>query len=151
MIVQDFRWRCALGTHPFSSRTRWLRPWRPMILHWRRCGKAGGCRNPFKNYIRKGVQIRWIYQWFKGKKHLGLEWLINDQSEEKQASAEAEEARSGSLKGNTEYFRLYLENRILKLISSIKYLMSKKDEIGKYLKRHPRSLSKDNENKTSFL
>ena len=26
----------------------------------------------------------------------------------------------------------YLENRILKLISSIKYLMSKKDEIGKY-------------------
>ena len=39
-----FRWRCAQGRHPFSSRTRWLRPGRPMILYWRRYGKAGGCR-----------------------------------------------------------------------------------------------------------
>ena len=39
-----FWWRCAYGTHPFSSRTRWLRPKRPMILYWRRYGKAGGCR-----------------------------------------------------------------------------------------------------------
>ena len=39
-----FRWRCAQGTHPFSSRTRWLRPERPMVLHWRRCGRVGGCR-----------------------------------------------------------------------------------------------------------
>ena len=43
-----FRWRCAQGTHPFSSRTRWLRPKRPMVLCWRRYGRAGGCRNPLK-------------------------------------------------------------------------------------------------------
>ena len=30
------------GTHPFPSRTRRLRPNRPMVLHWRRCGRAGG-------------------------------------------------------------------------------------------------------------
>ena len=39
-----FRWRCARGEHPFSSRTRRLRLKRPMVLHWRRCGRAGGCR-----------------------------------------------------------------------------------------------------------
>ncbi|MCU6686339.1 hypothetical protein OCV99_07190, partial [Dorea acetigenes] len=26
----------------YPSRTRWLRPKRPMVLHWRRCGRAGG-------------------------------------------------------------------------------------------------------------
>ena len=30
--------------HPYPSRTRRLRPKRPMVLHWRRCGRAGGCR-----------------------------------------------------------------------------------------------------------
>ena len=39
-----FRWRCVLGKHPYPSRTRWLRPQRPMVLHWRRCGRAGGCQ-----------------------------------------------------------------------------------------------------------
>ena len=39
-----FRWRCAQGTHPFPSRTRWLRPKRPMVLCWRRHGRAGGCQ-----------------------------------------------------------------------------------------------------------
>ena len=34
--------RCGWGTHPFPSRTRRLRPNRPMVLHWRRCGRAGG-------------------------------------------------------------------------------------------------------------
>ena len=34
--------RCARGTHPFSSRTRRLRPGRPMVLCWRRHGRAGG-------------------------------------------------------------------------------------------------------------
>ena len=28
----------------FSSRTRRLRPGRPMVLHWRRCGRVGGCQ-----------------------------------------------------------------------------------------------------------
>ena len=41
-ITQCFWWRCGQGTHPFPSRTRWLRPDRPMVLHWRRCGRAGG-------------------------------------------------------------------------------------------------------------
>ena len=34
--------RCGWGKHPFPSRTRRLRPNRPMVLHWRRCGRAGG-------------------------------------------------------------------------------------------------------------
>ena len=37
-----------MGSHPYPSRTRRLRPKRPMVLHWRRCGRAGGCRHPFK-------------------------------------------------------------------------------------------------------
>ena len=41
-ITQCFWWRCGQGTHPFPSRTRRLRPNRPMVLHWRRCGRAGG-------------------------------------------------------------------------------------------------------------
>ena len=41
---KDFRWRCAQGTHPFPSRTRWLRPKRPMVLYWRRYGRVGGCQ-----------------------------------------------------------------------------------------------------------
>ena len=45
---EDFRRRCAQGKHPYPSRTRRLSPERPMVLHWRRCGRAGGCRNPKK-------------------------------------------------------------------------------------------------------
>ena len=45
---ERFRWRCAWGKHPFSSRTRRLRLKRPMVLHRGRCGRAGGCRN-YKN------------------------------------------------------------------------------------------------------
>ena len=40
---RNFWWRCGQGKHPFPSRTRRLRPNRPMVLHWRRCGRAGGC------------------------------------------------------------------------------------------------------------
>ena len=40
---EKIQWRCAYGTHPFSSRTRWLRRKRPMVLCWRRHGRAGGC------------------------------------------------------------------------------------------------------------
>ena len=39
---EHFRCRCACGKHPFPSRTRRLRRRRPMVLHWRRCGRAGG-------------------------------------------------------------------------------------------------------------
>ena len=42
--TQAFWWRRAQGKHPYPSRTRRLRPGRPMILCWRRHGKAGGCR-----------------------------------------------------------------------------------------------------------
>ena len=41
---RNFWWRCGQGKHPFPSRTRRLRPKRPMVLHWRRCGRAGGCQ-----------------------------------------------------------------------------------------------------------
>ena len=44
LITRNFRWRCVQGTHPFPSRTRWLRPVRPMVLCWRRYGRIGGCR-----------------------------------------------------------------------------------------------------------
>ena len=37
-------WRYVRGTHPFPSRTRWLRPGRPMVLCWRRHGRVGGCQ-----------------------------------------------------------------------------------------------------------
>ena len=40
---REIQWRCAYGTHPFSSRTRRLRRKRPMVLCWRRHGRAGGC------------------------------------------------------------------------------------------------------------
>ena len=41
-LQRTFWCRCARGTHPFSSRTRRLRPGRPMVLCWRRHGRAGG-------------------------------------------------------------------------------------------------------------
>ena len=40
--LKHFWCRCGWGKHPFPSRTRRLRPNRPMVLHWRRCGRAGG-------------------------------------------------------------------------------------------------------------
>ena len=43
-INRDLWCRCAYGTHPFPSRTRWLRHKRPMVLCWRRHGRAGGCQ-----------------------------------------------------------------------------------------------------------
>ena len=45
LVTRNFWCRYALGTHPFPSRTRWLRPGRPMVLCWRRYGRAGGRRN----------------------------------------------------------------------------------------------------------
>ena len=40
--IKICRWWCAYGRHPYPSRTRRLRRKRPMVLHWRRCGRAGG-------------------------------------------------------------------------------------------------------------
>ena len=57
LSTQCFRWRCASGKHPYPSRTRWLRLKRPMILCWRRHGKAGGCREPLKKSRGKGDEI----------------------------------------------------------------------------------------------
>src|SRR5699024_5614563 len=54
---ETFRWRCASGKHPYPSRTRRLRLKRPMILCWRRHGKAGGCREPQKKSRGKGDEI----------------------------------------------------------------------------------------------
>ena len=54
-----FWWRCAWGKHPFPSRTRRLRPRRPMVLHWRRCGRAGG--RQIKKIKRKRFQIERAY------------------------------------------------------------------------------------------
>ena len=51
----EFWWRCVRGKHPFPSRTRWLRPGRPKILHWGRCGKIGGCQILVKKGSRKAA------------------------------------------------------------------------------------------------
>ena len=51
--TRRFRCRCAWWKHPYPSRTRRLRPGRPMILCWRRHGKAGGCRIPLKRFAVK--------------------------------------------------------------------------------------------------
>ena len=74
MIADISGWRCVQGTHPFPSRTRWLRPDRPMVLHWRRCGRAGG-----RQIIKSLIWKKWIdlYQWSEIKKDFGFWWLIN--------------------------------------------------------------------------
>ena len=41
----NFWRRYARGKHPYPSRTRWLSPGRPMVLYWRRYGRAGGCQD----------------------------------------------------------------------------------------------------------
>ena len=51
--AKHFWWRCARGKHPFPSRTRWLRPGRPMVLCWRRHGRAGG-RQILRGYSSAG-------------------------------------------------------------------------------------------------
>ena len=65
-----FWWRCAWGKHPYPSRTRWLRPRRPMVLCWRRHGRAGGCRikkeNKFllKDFISDpSTKESFVFEW----------------------------------------------------------------------------------------
>ena len=88
-------WRCALGKHPFPSRTRWLRPKRPMVLHWRRCGRAGGCQRPNKKHGKVLIKIErapteacqpdtagkrcwynWFDQWSEVKKEVLRFWWL---------------------------------------------------------------------------
>ena len=48
LSAQSFWWRCVSGKHPFTFRTRWLRPRRPMVLYWWRYGRVGGCQIKIK-------------------------------------------------------------------------------------------------------
>ena len=57
-ITEPIWRRCGWGTHPYPSRTRRLRPSRPMILHWRRCGKAGGCQIKKRKRTERSVENR---------------------------------------------------------------------------------------------
>ena len=72
--------RCGWGTHPFPSRTRRLRPNRPMVLHWRRCGRAGGRQIKKEKASLAWWNRCWFYQWFKKKRYFLLKWLIKHQS-----------------------------------------------------------------------
>ena len=53
MMTGYLWWRCAYGKHPFSSRTRWLRRKRPMVLCWRRYGRAGGCQIHLADLVKR--------------------------------------------------------------------------------------------------
>ena len=58
-VTRIFWWRCACGRHPFPYRTRWLRRRRPMVLHWRRCGRAGGRQIKKENNRRKSAEYKY--------------------------------------------------------------------------------------------
>ena len=50
-------------THPehvFHAYVNLLSLKRPMVLYWRRYGRAGGCRIPFHN-LNETVIVRWAY------------------------------------------------------------------------------------------
>ncbi len=58
---RNFWWRCGQGKHPFPSRTRRLRPDRPMVLHWRRCGRVGGCQ--IRSADGTALETVWESRW----------------------------------------------------------------------------------------
>ena len=66
MPHKNKRCRCVCGTHPFPFRTRWLRHRRPMVLYWRRYGRAGGCR-----FIKTIPRKRFSYRTHGGIAQLG--------------------------------------------------------------------------------
>ena len=72
--LKHFWCRCGWGTHPFPSRTRRLRPNRPMVLHWRRCGRAGG-RQIKKEKLN--LPVMRDFEWNR-KKH--LRFLMTDKT-----------------------------------------------------------------------
>ena len=65
-------WRCVKGKHPFPSRTRRLRPLRPMVLCGRLHGRAGGCQTflYFSNKIYQRLK-RFFISIFGGVAQLG--------------------------------------------------------------------------------
>ena len=70
-ITLYFRWRCAWGEHPLTSRTRWLRLRRPTVLGWRRPGRIGG------RQIFLFIEKKTIYSSFECSSYWTPEWLIN--------------------------------------------------------------------------
>ena len=54
LSAQSFWWRCVSGKHPFTFRTRRLRPRRPRVLYWRRYGRVGGCQ------IKNKIEDEWL-------------------------------------------------------------------------------------------
>ena len=60
-VLKDSWCRCAQGKHPFPSRTRRLRLVRPMVLCWRRHGRAGGCQDYYKNSLERVFYIERTY------------------------------------------------------------------------------------------
>ena len=87
----DFWCRCACGTHPYPSRTRWLSRRRPMVLCRRRHGRAGGCQIyggiaqlgehlPCKQGVRSSnllISIRWSQTAGRRSQAAGGKYLEN--------------------------------------------------------------------------
>ena len=80
--IDHFWCRCVWGKHPFPSRTRRLRPNRPMVLHWRRCGRAGGRQIHKKEHL-------WVMRDLKRFK-----FLMTDKSSVKKTRCEPQEQSS---------------------------------------------------------
>ena len=95
--MKEIQWRCAYGAHPFSSRTRWLRRKRPMVLYWRRYGRVGGC---------------WIIN--KISKISKISWGLSSVGRAPALQAGGREFESLSLHCSERAASLHLENRILK-------------------------------------
>ena len=55
--TKRFWCRYAQGKHPYPSRTRWLRLERPMVLCWRRHGRAGGCQIIYGGVAQLGEHL----------------------------------------------------------------------------------------------
>ena len=80
--VHSFWWRCGQGSHPYTSRTRWLRPDRPMVLYWRRYGRVGGCQIDKKGWMAircvecsaYGMTVQSVRRW-KSLKRIFTEYV----------------------------------------------------------------------------
>ena len=99
--TKRFWCRCAQGKHPYPSRTRWLRLERPMVLCWRRHGRAGGCQIIYGGVAQLGEHLP-CKQGVKSS-NLSISICWSDQKEEAYAETLEE----------TEAYHTYLENRIL--------------------------------------
>ena len=77
LVTRIFWWRCACGKHPFPSRTRRLRRKRPMVLHWRRCGRAGGRQIKKRTTDEDLMNIQLVLPVIRDFKQ-GLRFLMTD-------------------------------------------------------------------------